>query len=256
MICLLIILGCTYYHRMSYFIPGPKGPQGQKGPVGLKGNLGQNGNIGIMGQSGFEGPRGTSNASHGPKGLNGYIGEKGDRGYKGYRGYKGKQGDIGERGMKGIRGMQGLIGEIGDSGDAGEYDFSIIDESSCNYYPFNKKTRETKCPYNYVLTGIKNEEDNYEGFCCKMILNKNCKGLAKKMLNYKIEDPDNENRLTKEQQEIKNKYIHQYGNEYLPLFYSDDKICDDNLVPTIKGDKNTIRCCPKSDNIQLNYLKY
>ena len=46
-----------------------------------------------------------------------------------------------------------------------------------------------KCPYGYILTGIKNELDNYEGKCCKFKISNNCRdiNLASKLLDHKEE---------------------------------------------------------------------
>ena len=60
---------------------------------------------------------------------------------------------IGERGPKGPAGNLGLPGQDGNRGKSGEYDFSLLDEETCRWFPFNTISREMKCPYNFVLTG-------------------------------------------------------------------------------------------------------
>jgi len=264
LVCLLIVLTCSYYSYKSRLIKGPRGPQGDKGQTGFIGLQGSKGPKGRMGDRGFLGFRGDNNGIQGKKGIDGYIGEKGVKGLTGYRGFEGKAGHIGERGMKGIKGRQGLPGLDGPRGDAGEYDF-MIDSNSCRYMPFNRDTRTTKCPYNYVLTGIKNNKDNYEGHCCKLKINESCKSLplSRKLLNHKpemVDTPEEYKYMTLEQQEEYNKYKERYsifGEGYLPLFYRKHYICKEGTYPKVKGSNSDIRCCkPEAEDTTLKYLKY
>ena len=264
LVCLLIVLTCSYYSYRTRFIIGPPGPLGDKGKTGFQGAKGSIGPKGRMGDRGFRGPRGFNNGKQGKKGIDGYVGEKGAKGLQGYKGFKGEQGYIGERGMKGMQGSDGLPGMDGPQGDAGEYDLTLIDEDSCRYMPFNRNTRTMKCPYNYVLTGIKNDNNNYEGHCCKLKINDSCRGLplSKKLLDHKPEmigTSEEYKYRTVEQQEEYNKYKERYsifGEGNLPLFYKKNYICEEGTEPKIKGSQD-IRCCnPEPEDSTLKYLKY
>lgn len=264
LLCLLIILVCTYYNYKFRFKYGAKGPTGDKGPRGLKGDKGLKGPRGRMGERGFYGPRGSNNGDQGDKGIVGYVGDKGSKGVRGYRGFEGKIGNIGERGMAGTKGRQGAPGLDGLPGDPGEYDITVVDEKSCKVMPFNKTTRTMKCPYNYVLTGIKNDPFNYEGTCCKLLINESCRGLpmARKLNKHKPEAVGTSIEYkyrTKEQQEkfdkLKTKYFY-LGEGLIPLFDKDDYVCDEGSQPEIKG-STSLRCCkPEEKDPNLKYIKY
>ena len=219
---------------------------------------------GRMGDRGVRGYRGSNNGKQGKKGMDGYVGEKGAKGLRGYRGFKGKKGFQGERGLQGIQGKQGLPGIDGDIGNPGEYDFSTIDEESCKYMPFNKTTRTSKCPFNYVLRGIKNDKENYEAYCCKFKINETCrdKALARKLLDYKeamVDTPEEYKYRTPEQQDEFNNYMELYskfGEGNLPLFYNKNYVCEEGTEPKIKGSQE-IRCCgPEVEDNTFKYLKY
>jgi hypothetical protein len=264
LVCLLITLICTYYSYQTRFIPGPIGPIGDQGQTGFQGQQGLKGPKGRMGDQGMRGYRGTNNGIQGKQGIDGYVGEKGAKGLQGYSGFKGKQGLNGERGMKGIQGRQGFPGFDGETGNAGEYDLTLIDESSCRYMPFNKSTRTCKCPFNYVLTGIKNDKNDYQGFCCKIKVNENCRGLplGRKLLDHKpvmVGTAEEYKFRTVEQQEEFNKYKERYsvhGEGNLPLFYKKNYVCEEGTEPKIKGSES-IRCCkPEETDTTLKYLKY
>ena len=264
LVCLLIVLICSYYSYQTRFIPGPDGPIGDPGQTGFKGPKGMTGPKGRMGYRGVRGYRGSSDGNQGKQGIDGYVGEKGVKGMRGYRGFKGKQGNPGERGMQGIQGRQGLPGFDGEIGNSGEYDFSVIDEESCRYMPFNKETRTSKCPFNYVLKGIKNNKDNYEAYCCKFKINESCrnKPLARKLLDYKevmVDTPEEYKYRTPEQQVEFNNYKERYsthGEGNLSLFYNKNYVCEEGTEPKIKGSQE-IRCCnPELEDTTLKYLKY
>jgi len=262
LVSLIIIIACTYTSYKKRFIPGPPGPKGLIGNKGSKGDKGIKGDLGRMGQRGFRGLRGDNNAIQGIAGVDGYMGEKGAKGLRGYRGFKGKLGDRGERGAEGVRGNQGMPGQDGDRGIGGEYDYTLIDKETCRYYPFNRTTREMKCPYNHVLTSIKNEKDNYQGYCCKLKLSEDCKGngLARKLLDHKpiMVDTENEYKYaTSEKQNEIWKYQDRYGS-LTQLFYLDNYVCDteNESFPKLKGSVDKVRCCKKKEEPQLKYLKY
>lgn len=260
LVSLIIIIACTYYNYNKRYINGPRGPKGLEGPNGDKGDKGEKGTTGRMGQRGFRGLRGDNNSIQGVQGVDGYMGEKGGKGLQGYKGFKGKVGDRGERGPQGIKGNQGYPGQDGDPGIPGEYDYTLVDTATCSYYPFNKMTREMKCPYNYVLTGIKNQTDNFEGYCCKLKLNNACtdNGIARKLLDHKpiMVGTENEYKYaTTEQQDEIYKYADNYGAN-TPLFYKGNYVCKNNKVPKLKGDIAEIRCCSKDNEEELQGLKY
>ena len=262
LVSLIIIIFCTYTSYKKRFIPGPPGPIGVKGDKGDKGDKGKKGDKGRMGQRGFRGLRGDNNAIQGMPGVDGYVGEKGPKGLRGFRGFKGKLGFRGERGPQGVRGNQGMPGQDGDRGIGGEYDYTLIDKATCRYYPFNRTTREMKCPYEHVLTGIKNEKDNYQGYCCKLKLNDDCtgNGIARKLLDYKPEmvgQPDEYKYLTVEEQDKILEAGDRYGS-LTQLFYLDNYVCDseNESKPRLNGSIDKVRCCKERTVPQLKYLKY
>ena len=261
LVSFIIIISCTFFNYNRRYLPGPRGPRGGKGDRGDKGEKGEKGSNGHMGQRGYRGLRGDNNSIEGIKGITGYVGEKGPKGFRGYRGFKGQTGDIGERGSKGTAGNLGLPGQDGNRGKPGEYDFSLLDEETCRWFPFNTISREMKCPYNFVLTGVKDQKDNYEGYCCKIKLNNDCsgKGLARKLQDHKPEMMGTVNEYkyaTEEQQEEIYKYRDRYNN-LTNLFYTGDHVCENDIDGAkIVGAVDQLRCCSKKQENNLNYLKY
>ena len=225
----ILIIYFTYKNLKLRDIKGPEGPRGDVGDEGKQGYKGTKGAVGIMGNTGLRGRRGDAYGEQGPTGYPGYIGPPGEKGFKGYRGYKGFKGDSGERGRRGNKGRVGNAGSDGPRGFNGEYIYNQIDENSCKFIPFNKD-REVKCPYGHVLTGIKNELDNYEGKCCKFKVSGNCKdfNLSTQLLDHKEEmvgTPNESKYLTYEEQEIKNMFSDKFGKNYLPLYYLNNNKC-------------------------------
>lgn len=258
---LLITIYITYINYTYKLNYGPKGPKGDKGIKGDKGPKGDNGNEGLYGDKGSKGFESINFNLIGPKGIKGIKGDIGPIGIRGYRGFKGDKGEIGERGSKGLKGLNGPTGYDGPRGNSGEYDYSLIDEKKCKIIPINFM-KTIKCPYEYILTGIIKEDNIYSGKCCPIILNNECKDkpLAQKLNKFKgilVGTEYESKNLTKEEQEIKNRYEEIYKSNYV-LFYKGEYKCDDNLVPNMKGSVTQLRCC-MSDNMdndeKLNYLK-
>lgn len=248
---LLICVSITLFNYKNKQTPGPIGPPGPPGINGLKGPKGDKGDPGRMGPRGPRGLRGDNNSIQGIIGDRGYNGIKGDNGLEGYRGFKGRKGYDGEIGMKGMTGPPGLTGPPGPQGDPGEYTYTDIDEESCKIISFDKVSREVKCPKNYILTGVNNEEDKHSGLCCMLKMNEDCRNmpLAKQLLDHKEEMVGTEyekNYLTKEEEEEKLRYRDFYGQNYYKLFYLNDYKCDVGK-PVIKGDSSKVRCCNQNN---------
>jgi hypothetical protein len=119
-----------------------------------------------------------------------------------------------------------------------------------------------KCPYNHVLTAIKNDPNNYQGYCCKLKLNDDCtgNGLARKLLDHKpiMVGTENEYKYaTPEKQDEIYKYVDRYGS-LTQLFYLDNYVCDTETEtkPRLNGSIDKVRCCKKRDDPELKYLKY
>ena len=167
-ICLILII------RNKKKKLGDKGLQGDIGPIGLQGSDGNQGIRGPDGDQGSRGPPGKNGGSRGDQGLQGDLGPQGNQGFKGFRGKQGIQGPNGDKGQKGSKGSKGLAGFNGDRGNNGEYNITDIDYNKCNIYPFNKQTREMKCPFNRVLVEIKNDINDYQGVCCSLKINNEC----------------------------------------------------------------------------------
>lgn len=260
----------TYLNYKQKNIPGPKGLKGPPGDKGNIGDVGIKGSMGRMGNRGDRGPRGSNNGIQGVTGDMGYIGEKGPPGLKGFRGFKGAKGEKGEIGIIGTKGREGNPGPRGKRGNPGEYTFTDIDYDTCVVVPFDRDTREVKCPKNYILTGVNNVKDNHDARCCKLKINESCRNmpLARKLFDFKKEMVDTEfeyKYLTEKEQKRRDNYRDFYGN-YVKFHYLDDYKCDLGGVPMIKGDSSKIRCCKKEEdedeteseevqNEDLNYEK-
>ena len=245
--CLIIIIYLTFYNYKIRHTKGRKGFKGYDGDQGDKGNQGLKGARGLMGIRGNKGLRGSNNGEHGMKGYRGYIGEKGAKGLKGYRGYKGEKGDPGERGGIGKQGQTGMAGFDGSIGSHGEYIYVKVDEDSCKFTQFGED-RQVKCPYGYVLRGVKNESNNYEGYCCKLKLIDNCRdlSLSRKLNDYKekmVGTQYEQNYLTLSEQENKNLYSDLFGKKYLPINHIDNYKCYNLKRLLIQG---------KTKNLHIN----
>ena len=256
LISLIIIIYLTYSNYKSRKIKGPKGSSGEQGDEGDRGEIGLTGPTGMQGNIGIRGPRGDNNGEPGPKGYPGYIGEQGPKGLKGYKGFRGDNGDQGERGTRGIIGPKGQTGLDGLIGNHGEYTYNEIDNDSCRFVLFTED-REVKCPFNYVLTGIKNNPDNYEGYCCKFKIKENCRNnsLARKLGDYKEKWVGTENEgnfITFEEQEEKNMFSDIHGSKYLQMYYLKNYKCTPLKRIIIQASSNNIQInqgCIDDDDI-------